>query len=123
MTNNGIIGNVNAGVVAINGNATNTGTINMNVSVLRDSVAELQTRIDTLPIDDSARANVADHLDDLRQAAAEPQPEPARIEKALDRTIKALKRAGVAASSLLTLVGPVKTITEMIGASLVVFGL
>lgn len=123
MNNRGIIGNVNAGVLAINGNATNNGTINMNVPVLRDSVDELRRRVDALPIEASVRESVADHLDDLSEAAAEPQPEPVKVEKALDRTINVLRRAGVAASSLVTLAGPVKTIAEMIGSSLAAFGL
>jgi hypothetical protein len=122
-SNNGIIGNVNAGVLAINGNATNNGSINMNVSQLRDSVEELRRRVDALPIAAPVRESVADHLDDLRETAAAPEPEPKKIEKALDRTIKVLQRAGMAASSLVTLTGPVKTIAEMIGTSLAAFGL
>lgn len=120
--NSGIQGNVNAGMIAINGNATNNGTITLNVTTqLREHVDELEKHVGALPLDANTREAVGEPLADLKEAVAQPQPEPKKVEKALDRTIKVLKRAGVAASALMSLTNPVTAIAELIGASVSAF--
>ena len=109
-------GSLYANVVAVNGNATNTGSATINVNELTHWIDELRRGV---PLEQATA--VAPQIASLEAAAKSSEPE--KIKSTLQRVVDTLKSAGVAVGGLVELTGPIAKIAGLIGASLAAFGL
>ena len=113
--NSGLIvgGNLVAGAVAVNGNATNSGAVNAD---LRQLVAEVQRAVDATSAPAAVKGEAAAALEEASQAAA--ADDKPRAASRLAKMVEILKLGGATIGELVALSTPLGALAKIVGASL-----
>ncbi len=123
-SNQGIIGNVKANVVAVGSGASavqNVGSI--DARGLKDAIVELHAAIHALNLAPTAREAVAGDLDGLKKEASQRKPKADHIAGFLKSLAGKLKMIGVVMTETTSLVEPVGKIAAALRLTLSGLGL
>ncbi|HET7437760.1 MAG TPA: hypothetical protein VFN10_23850 [Thermoanaerobaculia bacterium] len=117
--NSGLIvngGNVVAGALAVNGDATNYGDVHASIGAAVDA---LHRAVESTSASPETKAKVANELQELKKEAEVDKPAAA---SRLTKIVEMLKAGGATIRELLAISTPLGALAQLVGSSLAMLG-
>ena len=117
--NSGLIvngGNVVAGALAVNGNATNYGDVHASIGAAVDA---LHHAVESTSATPETKAQVANELHELKKEAESDKPAAA---SRLSKIVEMLKAGGATIRELVAISTPLGALAQLVGSSLAMLG-